>query len=210
MVFVATRSPGRSRCALGADGDDLARRLVPHHERRDPAAGVAEIAVDVRPADADRVHAHEHVVRALERGDRRVDQRQVPLGIEQERAHRSGRRHHAPTSPRFQPPSTLSVCPVMYAPASDTSSRAAPARSSGTLDAAQRDRLDDLGVLDRIGEHRLGHLGAHASRRDRVDADAVGRPLGRERARELPDARLADRRRARRSRPSAGRRRRRC
>ena len=117
-----------------ADLDDLAGRLVSHHERRDAAPGVAGVAVQVRAADADRVHAHQHLVGAAHLGPRLLDEGQVPLAIHEQRAVLRLRGHHAPTRPRFQPPSTDSVWPVMYSPASDTSRSTVPAMSSGTLE----------------------------------------------------------------------------
>ena len=81
----------------------------------------------------------------------------------------------------------------MYAPASETSKQRGAGELVHDAPAAERDRAHDLRVLDRVGEDRLGQLGAHAAGRDRVDPDAVGGPLGGQRAGQLAHARLARR-----------------
>ena len=52
------------RAGAGAGGDDHARELVAHHQRRRAVAHVAQVALDLRAADADGLGAHDQLAGA--------------------------------------------------------------------------------------------------------------------------------------------------
>ena len=106
------------------------------------------------------------------------------------RANCIGRRHQPPPCTQLTPPSTARICPVMCLPAADANSSAAPFRSSSSPMRLQR-RLRGQLVGAELGEHALGHLAREEARRQRVDGDAVGAPLARQRAREVDHRALA-------------------
>ena len=79
--------PLRSRHAL-AERDDLADDLVAERDRqREPVAAAAQ-QVDVRPADAGRQHAKQHLARSR-LGARQVDDLRLPCADQAIGAHRS-------------------------------------------------------------------------------------------------------------------------
>ena len=87
----------------------------------------------------------------------------------------AGRAGAVRPQPASWPPSTGSVTPVTKSEAGEARKAAAPLRSSGSSEAAERDARDE--VVARALERRGRQLGGEPARGDRVHADAVARPL---------------------------------
>ena len=102
---------------------------------------------------------------------RRVDVRRDALELD------GGRRHRYWVAVR--PPSIPRIWPVTNEAASEQRKIAGPTRSSRLADPPERDPVDDAGLELRVGEQRRDLGRVDEGRHDRVDADAVRRPLGR-------------------------------
>ena len=70
-----------------AGGDDHARELVAHDQRRDPVAHVAEVALDLRAADPHRLGAQDQLARAGIAGLRLLLDRHLGRPLPHDRLH---------------------------------------------------------------------------------------------------------------------------